>query len=72
MLEKPLLAEEVAQRLEEEVAQRVQRLPVRNDLIDVAKGVLICCVVLYHTAVVYTSADRPEVCTSLCHEPNRF
>ena len=33
----------------------------RVELLDNAKAVLICCVVLYHTAVVYTSADRPEV-----------
>ena len=33
----------------------------RIELLDNAKAVLVCCVVLYHTAVVYTSADRPEV-----------
>ena len=33
----------------------------RVELLDNAKAVLICCVVLYHTVVVYTSADRPEV-----------
>lgn len=32
----------------------------RVDILDNAKAVLIVCVVLYHTAVVYTSADRPE------------
>ena len=32
----------------------------RIDLFDNAKAVLIVCVVLYQTAVVYTSADRPE------------
>lgn len=32
----------------------------RVDLLDNAKAVLIACVVLYHAAVVYTSADRPE------------
>lgn len=30
-------------------------------MLDNAKAVLIVCVVLYHTAVVYTSADRKEV-----------
>ena len=30
-------------------------------MLDNAKAVLIVCVVLYHTAVVYTSADRTEV-----------
>ena len=30
-------------------------------MLDNAKAVLIVCVVLYHTAVVYTSADRSEV-----------
>lgn len=34
---------------------------LRVELLDNAKAVLIVCVVLYHTAVVYTSADRPEV-----------
>ena len=33
----------------------------RVDLLDNAKSILIVCVVLYHTAVVYTSADRSEV-----------
>ena len=33
----------------------------RVELFDNAKAVLIVCVVLYHTSVVYTSADRPEV-----------
>ena len=33
----------------------------RVEVLDNAKAVLVCCVVLYHTAVVYTSADRPEV-----------
>ena len=32
----------------------------RIKLVDNMKAALICCVVLYHTAVVYTSADRPE------------
>ena len=32
----------------------------RVDLLDNAKAMLILCVLLYHTAVVYTSADRPE------------
>ena len=32
----------------------------RVGLLDNAKAVLICCVVLYHTSVVYTSSDRPE------------
>jgi fucose 4-O-acetylase-like acetyltransferase len=32
----------------------------RIDLFDNAKAVLIVFVVLYHTTVVYTSADRPE------------
>ena len=33
----------------------------RVGVLDNAKAVLICCVVLYHSAVVYSSADRPEV-----------
>jgi len=32
----------------------------RVGVLDNAKAVLICCVVLYHSAVVYSSADRPE------------
>jgi fucose 4-O-acetylase-like acetyltransferase len=32
----------------------------RVALLDNAKGALIYCVVLYHVAVVYTGADRPE------------
>mmetsp|Transcript_74617 Transcript_74617/g.124466 ORF Transcript_74617/g.124466 Transcript_74617/m.124466 type:complete len:393 (-) Transcript_74617:181-1359(-) len=32
----------------------------RVHLLDNAKALLICCVVLYHTAVVYTTTDRPE------------
>ena len=55
-------------------AAQIQRMPVdrspllpagddsapRIKLVDNMKAALICCVVLYHTAVVYTSADRPE------------
>lgn len=33
----------------------------RLELLDNAKAVLISSVVLYHSAVVYSSADRPEV-----------
>ena len=33
----------------------------RVHMLDNAKAVLIVCVVLYHTAVVYPSADRAEV-----------
>lgn len=32
----------------------------RVEVLDNAKAVLITCVVCYHTAVVYSSADRPE------------
>jgi hypothetical protein len=39
----------------------------RVDILDNAKAVLIVCVVLYHTAVVYTSADRPEVTCRTLH-----
>ena len=34
--------------------------PQRIALLDNAKAALIYCVVLYHIAVVYTGADRPE------------
>ena len=33
----------------------------RLELLDNAKAVLISSVVLYHSAVVYSTADRPEV-----------
>ena len=34
--------------------------PQRVELLDNAKAILILCVVCYHTAVVYSTADRPE------------
>lgn len=37
----------------------------RIDLLDNAKAVLIFFVVFYHTTVVFTSADRPEVRTPI-------
>ena len=36
------------------------KTPLRIALLDNAKAALIYCVVLYHIAVVYTGADRPE------------
>ena len=42
----------------------------RMHVLDNAKAILISCVVVYHTAVVYTSADRPEVrCLMLVLRP---
>ena len=45
----------------EPLMQRPAHARPRVELLDNAKAVLIVCVVLYHTTVVYTSADRPEV-----------
>jgi len=52
----PLLEGGPAEAEPELVAARPARLP----LLDNARAVLICLVVLYHMAVVYTSSDRPE------------
>ena len=43
----------------------------RVDVIDNAKGALIILVVLYHTLVVYSSADRPEVRVARARERPR-